>query len=121
MKTELEQKEIKYNGVWTPQYLSTAIAGLSHQQREKMLASWAADIVEVNINSELQLKIEESALHYSSEYLKEYELRMKLHKENERLKESLNKIDNLIGNYMHNDSVKIGTLVLDIQEIAVKT
>ena len=44
-----------------------------------------------------------------------------LSEENERLKESLNKIDNLIGNYMHNDSVKIGTLVLDIQEIAVKT
>ena len=29
-----------------------------------------------------------------------------LQEENERLKESLNKIDNLIGNYMHNDSAK---------------
>jgi len=44
-----------------------------------------------------------------------------LQEEVKRLKESLNKIDNLIGNYMHNDWVKIGTLVLDIQEIVVKT
>ena len=44
-----------------------------------------------------------------------------LQEENERLKEALNKIDNLIGNYMHNDSAKIGTLVSDIQAIVVKT
>lgn len=44
-----------------------------------------------------------------------------LQEEVKRLKQSLNKIDNLIGNYMHNDEVKIGTLLLDIQEIAVKT
>lgn len=46
--------------------------------------------------------------------------KVRLIEENERLKEALSKIDNLIGNYMHNDSYKIGTLVLDIQEIAVK-
>lgn len=43
-------EEIKYKGVWNPQYLASVIRNptMDFQQVEKTLESWAIDILEVN-------------------------------------------------------------------------
>lgn len=41
-------KEIKYKGLWTPQYTAECLQNLNIQQKENMLKSWAHDIIELN-------------------------------------------------------------------------